>query len=105
MLRDIASTDPVLMEILAGARSDEAAARLRRLLTSFGWIPTLAPTDFEGAARIYRACRRRGLEPGGMIDCMIANLTIRTESTLLTGDTGFSAMAQVVPLALEPIGR
>ena len=101
---DIASTDPVLMELLAGARDEEASSRLRRLLTSFGWIPTLAPVDSEAAARIYRACRAEGYQPSGLIDCLIAAVTMRSGSTLLTGDSGFAAISQVVPLELEPVG-
>ena len=35
---DIAVTEPVLGEVLAGARSDADAQRLRRLLYAFGWV-------------------------------------------------------------------
>jgi len=51
---DIAVTEPVLMEVLAGARDEAAWSQLRRLLTSFSWLPAETPADFEGAARVYR---------------------------------------------------
>ena len=54
-----------MMEVLAGARDEGSADRLRRLLFSFEWIPLDPATDFEGAAVIYRACRRAGSRRAG----------------------------------------
>jgi len=99
---DIAVTEPILMEVLAGARTREGAAKLRRLLTSFGWIPVEAVTDFEGAASLYRSCRQAGVTPRGLIDCMIASIALRTGSELLAADADFAAMASVVPLRMSP---
>lgn len=98
---DIAVTEPVLMEVLAGARDETGALELRRLLTSFGWITAEAATDFEGAARVYRACRRQGVTPGGLIDCMIASIALRTNSVLLTADAHFAEISRVIPLSLD----
>ena len=98
---DIAVTEPILMEVLAGARDERGSSELRRLLTSFGWIAAEAATDFEGAARVYRACRRQGVTPGGLIDCMIASIALRTNSVLLTADADFAQMSEVIPLSLD----
>jgi len=100
---DIAVTEPVLMEVLAGARDDRESSQLRRLMTSFGWIAADAVADFEGAARVYRSCRSQGVTPRGLIDCMIASIALRTESTLLTADRDFAQIALVVPLRLDPV--
>ena len=62
--REIGVCEPVLMEVLAGARSDRQAEDLRRLLLSFGWLGVDVAADFEGAARIYRRCRAGGITPG-----------------------------------------
>ncbi len=51
------------MEVLAAARSDEREADLRRLLLRFDLLRFGAASDFDAAARIYRACRRRGVTP------------------------------------------
>jgi len=102
---DIAVTEPVLMEVLAGAKDEVRAAELRRLLTSFGWIASEAHTDFEGAARVYRACRREGVTPSGVIDCMIASIALRSNSSVLAADTDFTQISQVIPLALDKPGR
>lgn len=96
----IGVTEPVLMEVVAGARSDVAATKLRRLLTSFEWMPIEAVADFDGAASIYRSCRRAGVTPRGLIDCMIATIAMRTGSEVLTADKDFAAMARVVPLRI-----
>lgn len=97
----LAATEPVLMEVLAGARDDMAAGRLRRMLTSFGWIPADPVADFEGAASVYRKCRSAGITPSGLIDCMIASIAIRSGSRLLTADSDFTRIAEVLPLRLE----
>jgi predicted nucleic acid-binding protein len=95
---DIAVTEPVLAEVLAGARSDGAARRLRALLTSFGWLSADAQVDFEAAARIYRLCRAAGVTPRGLFDCLIASVALRTDSEILCADRDFTAMAEVVRL-------
>lgn len=95
---EVAASEPVLMEVLAGARDETAAAQLRRLLTSFQWINVEAVADFEGAASVYRSCRRAGVTPRGLIDCMIVNIALRTGSEVLAADADFAAMSRVVPL-------
>jgi hypothetical protein len=99
---DIAVTEPVLMEVLAGARDDSSWSQLRRLLTSFRWISTDPVVDFEGAARVYRSCRAAGITPRGLIDCMIASIALRTDSPVLTLDRDFVQIADVMPLRFDP---
>ena len=102
---DLAVTEPVLMEVLAGARDEQSAAQLRRLLTSFGWVAADAGADFDAAARVYRVCRSAGLTPGGLIDCMIASIALRSDSTVLAADRGFERMASVLPLRIDQVPR
>ncbi len=97
---ELACTEPVLMEVLAGARDGRRHDELRRLLVSFAWLPADPSADFEGAAKIYRACRDVGLTPRGLIDCMIATISLRSGAELLAVDGDFQAIAQVVPLRL-----
>jgi hypothetical protein len=99
----MAVTEPVLMEVLAGARDEQRHDDLRRLLTGFGWLSIDPVADFEGAARIYRACRTTGITPRGLIDCMIASVAIRTGSSLLATDRDYADMATVVPLQLATV--
>ena len=79
-------TEPVIMEVVAGARSEAHADKLRRLLLRGGLLPFDPPTDFDAAALIYRRCRQAGITPRGMIDCMIAAVAWRQRATLLCRD-------------------
>jgi predicted nucleic acid-binding protein len=97
----LAVTDPVVMEVTAGARDDRAAARLRDLLLSFSFLPFDAAADFDAAARIYRTCRRQGITPRGMVDCMIAAVAWRNRATLLARDADLARVAGVVGIELD----
>jgi predicted nucleic acid-binding protein len=97
----LAVTDPVLMEVTAGARDDRSAARLRDLLLSFSFLPFDAAADFDAAARIYRTCRRQGITPRGMVDCMVAAVAWRHRATLLARDADLARVAGVLGIELD----
>jgi predicted nucleic acid-binding protein len=97
---EIAVTEPVMMEVVAGAKNDRAALALRRMLTSFEWISVEPFADFEGAAHLYRRCRASGVTPRGLTDCMIATIALRSGSKILSADDDFHRMAEVVPLVV-----
>ena len=88
------------MEVLAGVRPGPRLGQVRRLLTSFTWIPVDPVADFEGAAAVYRACRVAGITPRGLVDCLVATIAIRAGAELLAFDGDFAQMATVVPLRL-----
>jgi len=95
-------SEPVTAEVLAGARSDRRERDLRRLLLRFDLLPFDAALDFEGATRIYRGCRRVGVTPRGLLDCMIAAVALRHGADLLAHDADLARIATVVPLSLDP---
>ena len=97
---ELAVTEPVLMEVLAGARTEERSIKLERLLRSFEWIPADPVADFVGAAKLYRACRRAGTTPRSLTDCMIANIALRTGAQILAADRDFADIAKIAPLRL-----
>ncbi|GAC1320540.1 MAG: type II toxin-antitoxin system toxin ribonuclease VapC11 [Thermoleophilaceae bacterium] len=101
MDRAVAITEPVLMEVLAGARDEQREHDLRRLLLRFELLGLDAATDFEGAARIYRLCRAAGITPRGMVDCLIASVARRSQATLLASDTDMDRVAGVIGLKLD----
>lgn len=68
----VAVTEPIVMELLAGARDDRREADLRRLMLHVELLSFDVVADFDAAVRIYCRCRRAGLTPRGMVDCMIA---------------------------------
>jgi predicted nucleic acid-binding protein len=94
-------TQPVLMEVLAGARDDRREADLRRLLERFELLSFDAVADFDGAVRIYRRCRAAGVTPRGMVDCMIASVAWRREATLLAHDSDMDRVARVIGIDLD----
>jgi predicted nucleic acid-binding protein len=97
----LAVTEPVVIEVLAGARSDPQEADLRRLLLRFDLLPFDVAADFDAAVRIYRRCRRAGITPRGMIDCMIASVAWRRRAALLAYDADLDRVARVVGIDLD----
>ena len=97
----LAVTEPVVMEVLAGARSEARASDLRRLLLRFELAAVDPTADFEAAARIYRRCRREGVTPRGLIDCLIAAVAWRRGATLLVRDGDLQRVADVIGVAIE----
>jgi len=94
-------TEPVIMEVVAGARSEAHADQLRRLLLRGGLLPFEGPTDFDAAALIYRRCRQAGIRPRGMIDCMIAAVAWRNSAALLCRDVDLERVATVIGIGLD----
>ncbi|MGH9276726.1 MAG: type II toxin-antitoxin system VapC family toxin [Acidimicrobiales bacterium] len=104
LIRDdgpLAVTEPVLMEVMARARDDQRQQALRRLLLRFDLLAFDAAADFDAAARIYRRCRRAGITPRGMVDCLITSVAHRYDATLLASDIDLSRVAQVVGIDLD----
>jgi predicted nucleic acid-binding protein len=97
----LAVTEPVIMEVLAGARDDRREATLRSLLLRLELLPFDVAADFDGAARIYRHCRLAGVTPRGMVDCMIAAVALRTGASLLASDADMHRIARIVGIDLD----
>ena len=97
----LAVTEPVVMEVLAGARDDRREASLRRLLLRFELLRFDVAADFEGAVRIYRRCRSAGVTPRGLVDCMIAAVAWRTGAALLAHDADMHHVTRVLGINLD----
>lgn len=99
---DVATTEPVIMEVTAGARSAARENELRRMLDRFPLLRFDAPVDFAAATRVYRRCRTVGITPRGLVDCMIASVAWRTGATLLCQDADLVRIANVIGVSLDP---
>ena len=99
---ELAVTEPVIAEIAARARTDERERALRRLLGRCELLPFDSVVDFDGSVTIYRRCRRAGITPRGMLDCMIAAVALRHQAAVLAHDADLACIAEVVPLRLDP---
>jgi predicted nucleic acid-binding protein len=97
----VAVTEPVVMEVLAGARTDERESQLRRLLLRFDPLRFDVVADFDGAVQIYRRCRAAGITPRGIVDCMIASVAWRCGASLLAHDMDMHHVADVVGIDLD----
>jgi predicted nucleic acid-binding protein len=101
----LAVTEPVIMEVLAGARSESRELDLRRLLLRFTLLKFDPASDFDAAARLYRRCRAAGFTPRGMVDCMIAAVAWRHGASLLARDSDIEHLAQIVGVELDQAAR
>lgn len=97
----LAVSEPVIMEVVSGARDAARETSLRRLLLRFDLLRFDAATDFDGASRIYRRCRGAGVTPRGLVDCMIAAVAWRHGATILARDADMNRIAQVVGIDLD----
>ncbi|MYE55330.1 MAG: PIN domain nuclease [Chloroflexi bacterium] len=99
---EIAISDAVRMEILAGARDESQLASLRRLLARATLIPTQT-TDYYDASSLYRRCRRQGETVRKLIDCLIAAVAIRSGLAVLHSDSDFDVLARHTELQIYPL--
>jgi predicted nucleic acid-binding protein len=90
---DIATCDPVRMEVLAGARDESHLRSLRGLLARATVLPT-DPVDYETAAVLYRSCRRSGETVRKLMDCLIAAVALRHGRPVLHQDADFDVLAR-----------
>jgi predicted nucleic acid-binding protein len=97
----LAVTEPVIMQVLAGARNEQRERDLRRLLLRFHLLTFDTASDFDSAARIYRRCRSAGITPRGMIDCMIAAVAWRNSASMLTHDVDLVRVCQLIGIDLD----
>lgn len=88
----------VLGELLVGTTDEATAARFRSMAARFELVPIEALVDIEDAARIHRACRRRGEAVRNLIDCIVAATARRLDLPVLHRDRDFEVMARHVDL-------
>jgi predicted nucleic acid-binding protein len=97
----LAITEPIVMEVVAGARTDERERDLRRLLGRCRLLRFDAVADFDAASLIYRRCRRGGVTPRGLLDCMIAAVALRHGAALLAHDVDLTRIAALVGVDVD----
>jgi predicted nucleic acid-binding protein len=95
----VAITDPVTMELVAGAR-DAAREQSLRALTARAERVACTLEDYLVAGRIHRACRRGGEPVRNQVDCLIAAVAIRARLPVLHADRDFATIARYSNLQL-----
>jgi hypothetical protein len=100
---DVATTELVIAEVLAGERSPRTLLAARRTLLGFPLLTLSGLSGFEHAASIFRVCREAGEPLRGLVDCLIAVPAIRAGASILHRDRDFDAIARHTDLRIEPI--
>lgn len=100
---EVAITDVIYMELLAGAGNAAAVARLRAGLLALPILRTESVGDHEQAAAVYRACRDAGHTIRSQVDCLIAVVAMRQRATLLHNDRDFEVIARHTTLKVHPV--
>lgn len=95
---DLAVTEAVVMEVLAGAHTRRELRGLQDRLAGFPVLPLHGLSDFEAAAELFRACRRGGDPLRELSDCLVAVPAIRAGTPVLHADRDFEKLARHTPL-------
>jgi predicted nucleic acid-binding protein len=93
----VATTEPVVMELLAGANDDRLFSRVEKMMNGLQLLPVDASVDYRDAAIAYRAVRRGGYTVRKTMDCLIAAVAARTGATLVHRDRDFDVLAAALP--------
>jgi predicted nucleic acid-binding protein len=99
---DLATTEPIEMELLAGARDPDEELRIESALAACGLIPVAGPEDWRRAAFVYRSCRQVGVTSRRLLNCVIAAVAIRAKIQVLAHDRDFELIARHTSLELAP---
>ena len=94
---EIALTEPVVMELLAGAADERAFAQIEKLTSGLPLLSVDVVVDYRDAALAYRAVRARGGAVRKLLDCLIAVVAIRTGAVLVHRDRDFDVLATALP--------
>jgi predicted nucleic acid-binding protein len=92
-------TSVIFQEVLQGAKSLKEYKTLKHYLENQKFYHLKnAVESFASAAKIYFACRQKGITIRSTIDCIIAQTAIENNLLLLHNDKDFYAITKVIDL-------
>lgn len=91
----LAVTEPIVGEVLAGARDPDA---VESRLAAMNLRSVDPGRDYRDAAMLYRSCRRRGTTIRSLTDCLIAAVALRYGDRVAHRDIDFERICEVTPL-------
>jgi predicted nucleic acid-binding protein len=100
---ELATTEPVIMELLAGADTPARGEALERLANGLPLLGIDPRLDFRAAAGLYSEARRDGRTIRSLIDCLIACVAIRHDVPLLHKDADYEVISKIAPLQIHTI--
>lgn len=83
---------PVRQEVLSGIHDPANFEEIRQHLAAFDDLPIIRE-DYEESARIFNACRKKGVQ-GSHIDFLICAVAIRHSASIFTTDKDFTNYAK-----------
>jgi predicted nucleic acid-binding protein len=102
---ELATTEPVIMELLAGADTPARADALERLVNGLPLLGLDPRLDFRAAAGLYAAARREGRTVRSLVDCLIACVAIRHDVPLLHKDVDYDVISNISPLRIHTAAK
>ncbi len=91
-------TEPVIMELLAGARDAGNFRRIERLTDAMPLCRVDPVCDFAEAGALYKLLRDAGITIRSSTDCLIAAIAWRRSATIVHADRDFDAIAARYPV-------
>ncbi|MDY7105131.1 MAG: PIN domain nuclease [Actinomycetota bacterium] len=95
--REVVMIDPILLEVLAGARRGVVDST-QRLLQAQPRESVLSTVDWLDAARICRELRWRGVTLRSQVDALIGAVALRLDLPVLHRDRDYDRIAEHTPL-------
>jgi len=91
-------TSVIYQEILQGAASEKDFKTLVSFFSTQNFFyPTSDIGSYQGAAKLYFTCRRKGIMIRSSIDCLIAQIAIDNKLTLLHSDKDYIEIKKISP--------
>jgi predicted nucleic acid-binding protein len=91
-------TEPVIMELLSGARDTGNFRRIERLTRAMPLVQVDPACDFTEAGALYKVLRNEGIAIRSRVDCLIAAIAWRRNATVVHADRDFDAIASRYPV-------
>lgn len=96
---DVRTSEPILLELMAGARPGRRAAAIERLLLSQSWLGVEPALDYRGAVDVFHAARATGRQPRSLQDCVIAAVALRHGVAVAHRDADYEHIAEATGLS------
>lgn len=91
-------SEMIYMEVLQGSNNKETWKTLEQFLKRLPIVSSERGLDFyHDSAEIYFKCRKMGISPRSMVDCLIVQLAIDFDLYLLHNDRDFLSIQKVMP--------
>lgn len=96
---DLATSEPILMELLAGAATGRQTERAERLLLGQHWLRVEPALDYRGAVQVFQAARATGHQPRSLQDCLVSAVALRCQVAVAHRDADYERIAAATGLA------